>query len=128
MGIELEKGKNHHQPYQLLSFIATCLIMVVLVHIGLVVGVAKNCRILLKLWLVVAAGLCFMGVYLTILNTFGTYNPLYGTGVLYFFSTMLYVFFMGLVWIYHERGEDLETVIRTHPLGSHDDLMPDFNN
>lgn len=123
----LEKSK--HQPYELRSFIATCLICVVLINVGLLVGVAKQCKVLLKVWLVQAGVMCFLGVYLTILETFGSRVPLYGEGVLTFFGVLLYLFVMGLVWIFHERGEDLETIIRTHRLvSSEEDLRNEFNH
>lgn len=123
-------SKSHHQPYQLLSFITTCLIFVVLGHIGLIIGIAKHCNFLLKIWLAQAAALVFLGVYLTILTTFGTYTPQYGRGVGYFFATWIYVIFMVLVWIFHERGTDLETVIRTQPLRNDDaeDFIPGFDD
>lgn len=79
----------------------------VLINIGLLVGVWKHCNIPLKVWLVKAFAMCVLGVYQTILNTFGTYTPLYGVGVLNFLAVDLYVLTMILVWIFHERGNEL---------------------
>lgn len=120
----LTKG---HQPYEVRSWIATGLFFTVLLNVGLLVGVAKQCKCLLRVWLAQAGVWVVLGVYLTILHTFGTRVPLYGQGVLAFFGALLYVFFMVLVWIFHEVGDKLETVIRTHRLGSADDLIPEFD-
>lgn len=122
-------SKSKHQPYEVLSLIATLLIFVVLINIGLLVGMAKRCKCLLRVWLGQAGLMCFAGVYLTILTTFGTLQPQYVSGVLAFLGVLIHVFFIVLVWIFHERGHELETVIRTHRLDSdHDDLIPDFNH
>lgn len=114
----LTKGKGH-QPYEVRSWIATGLFFTVLMNIGLVVAVAKHCKCLMKVWLVQAAVWCVMGVYLTILNTFGSRVPLYGSGALSVLGVMLYVFFMGLVAIFHEVGNRLDT----HSTGSTESLI-----
>lgn len=123
--VQLTKG-SHHKPYTTQAFIITCEIFILFGHIALIVGVVKNCKFLLRIWLVLALGLCFVGIYLTILDTFGTYSPQYGTGVGIFFLVILYVFFMVLVWVHHQRGHEMETVIRTHRIPSTEDLVRDF--
>lgn len=126
-------GKSHHKhkPYELLSFIATCMILNTFIHLGLLIGTVKRCKCLLKLWIVDAFILSFLGLYLAILTTFGTHKPQYGQGFGYLFATFVNLLFIFFVWVLHERGDELETVIRTHPLRNEedpDDLIPGFNN
>lgn len=123
----LELTKSHHKPYEAMSWVATGLFFTVLINIGLAVGIARQCKVLMKLWIVHGVVMCVLGVYLTILNTFGTYSPLWGHGAMTFLSVILYTIMIVLVAIFHDKGDMLVTAVNSHHAESQQNLIPDFN-
>lgn len=109
---------------QVLSWMATGLIISMHINAGLVWAVTKHCKWVMKVWLVHAAVWCVICVYIGVLNAFGQAEPDYEKVVVVVIGYIFYGLFIVLVGIFHEVGHWLYVPLNTNAVEHREYLIP----